>query len=708
MAGFFRTRKRLFVDVSVNNLVPDKQDFRQNAILRGTLGKEALGDSIINESLNGFHARCTAFHNKCRRSPLIGLPEATAIGGFIVDDVVISRIEEELNNPIDELYSTWTDTKDAMTEAQKFFSENGGIEFETNKIVTPVPLGLVAPVYLIEAEWVVENDQIKCLVGDINTDTGEPIGEPEEYFISSTFDTSFYLYAYYRAENKDKVFRYQIGSNIYPELELNIYQDTSVYMPIVSLRKNKESIKPEEPVYKEVRQALRHLGIKLDSLMEDLMSEEDDNDPDVMNDIFLMFGLDIQTKNKESLEYLYRYMDLVYQKGLTTAPAFNNWVESGSKGEPPSTNIEINSGNFKSYLSFLFSNKEIVEEEIGKVGTVESEIILNADFIGPSAGPFKFDSIGVFMRYNTHAFKIKKQISPTHVSEITVVGLTHVHQIFNEKGFVYRTLKDAVEAVEEGTEDRGFYLPINKTILDGMPGMYKSFVCQESLAITIYAADIQRIKWYKSESFLGLLQLAIIAVSIYFMDFSGSGLALLASIAKQVVINLIIGYALTLLIQGLAQVFGIEDIAIIALIATGVALYLGFGVDGLPFATDLLRYTTLTLGAVSTVIQDEVSALMKEMEDLTKTFRERQEEFEEEMELLRGTQIDYLNITGGWPHMNSNETPEMFFGRTLNMNPGRDSIELLSLYVEQKLQLPKKNAYDVYTILSEDEDKIYA
>jgi len=99
-------------------------------------------------------------------------------------------------------------------------------------------------------------------------------------------------------------------------------------------------------------------------------------------------------------------------------------------------------------------------------------------------------------------------------------------------------------------------------------------------------------------------------------------------------------------------------------------------------------------------VKYQMEELQGEYEDFLIDEEQQREELDEAMSLLgpEGSSVDILFITANTAMIDSRENPSDFFARTLNTNPGRDTLSVIGDYVDRALTLPELSPLDQFEL----------
>jgi hypothetical protein len=678
--GLFSSRTKITTGVVTAKLMEDKPQFIKDVVLSSTLTSTNIAANIQQNLLTGFSSRVEAFYQYGKTRFVNGLPEGTATNTRVDVGAVRNAIQTEHTDTV-VLNYTFVDTLNPDYLAYDFFFKNYSYDFNTKTLNTS-PYG--KPMLFDFA--LVVGVQVEIHLYEIIDDARVYSIYSIPLVLDSTKTYYHALYALTTDTSNTKVWFYDPSTGVFPELDLELLEYNSPFYPIIPIRTNKVNTvdSGDADLIRTSNRALQKLGSELETLTDAIMSEDGGNDPTVVDDAFITFATDIQTKSEAGLDYFHRFFTSLIPVTKVTKAQFEASISAFNLKSELLSYIGINDGEFKTLIVYNYIEKEILEGTLSSKYESETIIRPNSTMWGPNG-------IADYSIVNMSEIRFKKRISPTHYEQITVHGLKHISDVYPGRE-VERTLLDSItEPTEDDPQDRGFYIPLSRGITRSMSPIKKTELFYESLVLVVYAIQKTRLKWYQSSAFRFIITVIAIILTVYTWDFSGSWLTLAASIAKSLAINL----AVQLALKQLVKIVGGKLAAILAIVAIAVALYYGAlsGPDGLPWAEELLNLATLTLSAVSITIKDDFLNLQSDVSDFLKSAKELDEELEELFSGL-GQSIDYLTLTRNNLFFDINETPDAFFERTIHeTNPGVLSLEAIENYVNYKLRLPENNDF---------------
>lgn len=710
--GIFGSKTRYHYRVSHTNLIEPEnhQDHIKNAILRGTLGNQGIPESLVSEAINGISRKVERTYKRAKDSDLVGLPKGSIGGGDIDMVAVKAAVDQREGQSCTLIEAAFTTVAPEML-ALHYLDEEFDIDLNNFKLqTTPPGLDRNNVYYYKSASWTFNHVTDAYLVSVIIEEHDESVGEivnthTLQYEDDSINPDAFYLYAAYTIDsdptNNARIWVYNSELELYPSVNFKNLFDETPYFPIIPIRKNSQNIDEllNEEDYKEVKNIIKPIGFDMDMLIDQIVNGED-SDPDKMEEVFLMFGMDLRENDKRGREYLRRYFERLALESRTDRTSFEAWLNSDRTTPIPLNLIEVQDDEFNNIYTYNYIE---VEEVSGSVGIDVGDIFITCtkgDTIHKesSAGNFieqimTAASGGTPFDLFSHGDElvINKQLTVDRYQKITIQGLTMYHKLIGDgvEGIVDKRVWDAYDPnAEDGTDT--FYIPLSKPVVDSFNPIERSYIYQQSLSVVVYAIIKQKVKWYQRGWISWLITIIIIVIAFW----TGQWWLLSAwQIALQVVIQIIIQFAVKAVLRELIDILGLDKFAILAVIVYIVAL--AYGVDLTEVLADgWVEMANLAMQVYQMVYMSDLEWEMKQWEDFTKDAKELQEEIEDAEALLNGDTIDLYTILKNQIYFNPHENPDDFYIRTIHdTNPGIKAIDSIHGYYDIMLQLPKFDGF---------------
>ncbi|WP_027854451.1 hypothetical protein [Marinobacterium litorale] len=499
----------------------------------------------------------------------------------------------------------------------------------------------------------------------------------------------------------NKFWLYELGSGIYPDLDSPESEaEASPYFPVIPIRENNLDLTREEvrtgAQYLTSKALLKKTGIAIDSLAEGI---NDNPDVDDIDHAYVMFGFNIMTDSEYAHQYLFDYFKFLYNKNPSSKV---QWVLSRDaipssqfgyiqKDQSPQAQIEhIGDAGLRVFLKYNYIDVSVKYGSIGSVGTVTREVDINGEnrqMIDPGQEGIRW------WVYNEDILTLRKQITSHLYEEITIHGLQHYNNVYNEHDVIY-TLEDAQ------TED-GFLIPLNYHIINDYSVRTQNGIYYDSFQMVINSYEKVKLAWYETTFFkfimtVGTFYLGGMASTLTSIGETFATQGLIAG-ATALGKTLAVAYVVNLGFKLLVDIIGIEAAFISAFVLSvytfGKSIKVG-SLKGVPFAEELLFTVNGIIGGIQSSVQADLEDLMDEYKDFQKESEEKQERLDAVTEMLETSDIidPYLFINSG-TYYDPSETPDDFYQRTIHTgNVGTLALDAISYFVDTMLALPKTSS----------------
>jgi len=536
---------------------------------------------------------------------------------------------------------------------------------------------------------------------------------------SSYTDISILHQVRYFLKSNHRVFiwMYNQNDNTYPDIHTNLvgFSEDGCFPFAVLIDSGKKVSEDELGVdYKRhTDYLLNKLGIELDTVMEGLEDPDDSTSLSSVEDAFIMFGVDFDTSEQESLMYLYEffrnahYHENAFSQSdwITHGPTFyagNTTHYSSSKisfriGHTFTTVEELNGAITSTTVPNLQvvivdgaeldpNNDGVTYVQDGDVtetllGEISSQIVLG-DFSS-------YDRYG--LGYNNHTLILRKQHTPTTYIQIVIHGLDYFTRVLDtetrkSKG-VLATLNDL--------SNRRFLLPISHNVINNLHPIIQAYILEQGLHISIYSITVTKLKWYQTSTFATIMlvvRIVLLAVSL------GSSEGIWEAIwflIQNYVIGQIIVYGLAILVDAI----GGEAALFLAAVAAVASITLGdgSGTFALMSADQLMQAAGYLITATNVVTADAFEDLRREMAVAEDLLESQEEQIAKINDLLDdgGGELNYLDLIVNRPVLDLNESPTAYYNRSIHItNPGVLSLDNIDSYIGNLLRLPELSEYN--------------
>lgn len=264
---------------------------------------------------------------------------------------------------------------------------------------------------------------------------------------------------------------YEENSGAYPTLDNTNYRTTNLEMlPIVPLRNatinvnaNKESV-----AYKQAKEILNYVGLDVDQLVDGISQNDQIAN---IEDAFVHFGINPNDQDPVISKMLYEIFEF----------SFSDAGLGGADGSAKGFTATIQEGPFNAAIAWESQSRVISYGVIGPLGSYKHSIVGKSLIVQKQEEPKKYVTITM-----------------NNMSSITLI---------DRQGLV------GASAADIGHEN--FYIPLSIYLVNKLSPIEQTLLFNKSLILTIYAAQVQHLKWYETKAFGDFLQLVGIAIFLF-------------------------------------------------------------------------------------------------------------------------------------------------------------------------------------------------
>lgn len=500
-----------------------------------------------------------------------------------------------------------------------------------------------------------------------------------------------------------------------------------LFYPIIPIRIDGRMLseKKHKDLYTTSARALKKLYLKMEDLQDALEGknlEDEDEKPDMddLDDAWLIFGLDIYTTIPESIEYLYRFFTGLHAMTPATKSAYEGSKVNILSGIDPILSFyRITEGQFNMRFQYNYT-----EEKPNQSGNLSEKYESVVTYLDPriyiygmgDPDPTLMRVMVLHKSYITlkkQNYDGQKQPNGTH-DEIIIHGPVHISYV-NASGH----RREVTHVIEEKFIDNpaqagssGFYLPVSHVTLHEIHSpVDREIVLYDAMMLSVYAAHIEKLKWYQTGIFRIVLQIVMIVIAVVLaMNFGPAGLSLATAFMEAMIYMIIVtmvSIAVELLVQEVGGTLG----TILAIVLIITMVYFGkirFNLDtfkGLPWFEQLWKasqiFVEIGSKAMDVYVSSETMAIEEGYAELLQETEEKQAELDEAWNLLgpEGSPYDPLYVTQNTTMMNPNESPTDFYDRVLNIgNIVEISLDQCEDFVANALKLPEPDNSDYIVV----------
>ncbi|GEK52349.1 hypothetical protein [Vreelandella venusta] len=493
---------------------------------------------------------------------------------------------------------------------------------------------------------------------------------------------SGYFQVHYKISGEYKYWTYALSSNLYPAIEQIYdpdYSGTGDFFPFVFFRSHKENMTSEDKrdteLYRQSEKLLSMLGMDYGVLGEQIHENPDIDD---VEQAVMWMGVPIVTEEDLENRYLFRFFRKAYfldPLGSRDAFAFS------VKDRDFEVIIKAKSVAYRTRGGVIADKGKTTAE-----GTayVETEDYQSRVYYGE--GEWEYETKQRPVVFKKMVFR--HQTTDSHYEEIEVDHPQISYEIWEG------------HKVEEDLGDERFLIPIDKGIADTFSAIEKEILYSRSLHLVFNSRITQKVKWYESSFFKGLLVLAAIVISVYSMGTTweaivaayalGGLTAALLVVVTEVATQFVLQEGIKLFVDEV----GVDIAFYAALVA---AVYSGFkgiqqgSLKGAPWASELMALSS----GMSHAIENYMSGLMMDLQQEYVAFQSEAEASLKDLSDARSLLdvnriIDPYNFIKQEPLIVPGESPDNFYKRTLQSgNIASTTIDMVDKYVEYSLRLPE-------------------
>lgn len=475
---------------------------------------------------------------------------------------------------------------------------------------------------------------------------------------------------------KQFIWAYDTSTGVYPQIEQQYdgaLVDGYAFFPIACLKRNFAYVNASKTTqeYLTTKKLLGFIDIDLDASIDAIKSNVSDAN---VTDAFVLLAANLYDDNQSINKYLFGFFAAIANQSNVNKAQYDSQI--GSVTNAPYNIVGIEEQNFS--LAIEFSYIDIVSKT-GNVGPI--------NWVNKS---IQYTGTKVKNHY-TDRVVFTVQDTPTSYTEMTIQGLVIAHFVsttigtIKSKAFRITPTNPASGAYDKNSMDN-FCFPLSSAIFNYFGNISdKETVIYRSVRFVVYAEQITYLEWYETPEFVEffgiVLQIAAVIIAFYNPE---AGFELWA-LVEQVLIQLALQVALELVLKSTDNEFLIYLAYI--LYAAGSAMNAGFSPFDLGDPAVALSFVD---SLAKSYMRVDTIAFEEEFEDFTQTRKEYEEELERAESLLEAPSEFAQLITYLKSDLVLNyESPDEFFRRTLDTNPGVRTLGTIESFYTRMLRLPQ-------------------
>lgn len=485
-----------------------------------------------------------------------------------------------------------------------------------------------------------------------------------------------------------KYFTYQEDTGTYPELDglySPEYTDLGSFYPWAYFRLEKTNVAEDttSDQYKGSKKLVEMLPLPYDQIATAI-----DENPDIgeVESAVLMMAVPADTTDKLEQRYLFEFFNRMYFNvgglGLNvelrdTHPVFNMAdptaflpkkkmsmiiqdktfkmsVAASAMRKFTRTGVKTTVGGYLSGKSSVTSSRQVSTEE----GT---NII-------PISAPY---------------FYYIKQVSANVYEEVQVFDLQTSYWVWR-----------SYAATQDNGSTANLLIPLDKSIIDAFSTVDREKLCGRALHYIINSIHITKLAWYQQDWFSTFVMMVAFFWTAVTLGADGGTFAQAAAAMAQmtaqqlmvyIIVNVAIMVATSIALKMFVKAVGLQNSLIIAAMMIVMATYNAIefgGIEGAPWAKDLLQTASGLFKAVSEGFTEALKGIQEDASAFLKEMKEQYKLLDETKELLE--QNNWLS-----PFLVFGEKPQEYFHRTVHAgNIGIVGIDAIHTYVDSALTLP--------------------
>jgi len=593
----------------------------------------------------------------------------TDLGGITIPEniVDVSQVSTNTTNSTDsdpDKTNESTDPNGVITEVVTQVKRDTSINVTVLDVIatTTITTGkydFVAPTN-VDTGTVLDDDDM----GNYDPDAPlDPSGEPEGN------DPDFYQVCYQYTDAGGKIhtgyFTYEYGSGIYPSLDGIVptqVADAGSYFPRIYARLDGNRLNQDKykdtDAYKSSRKLGNKLGIQWESMVDSL--HDAIGSLDKVRDIFITMCVPANTTVPIEQRYLYEYFKLLYNLYKPVDPPPKPGSEAELWNAHTGTGIIATDAALSTKLFFDAMGLKTVDG-------VLTEGAYQSGYMGDSAEGKAH-----------HYFRF--QISDTQYEEVRVWGLGSSVSI----GGNWQGAR---------TTEESLMVPLDYAFRNSFSPKEREQLYARSLHIAITTEYTVKTKWYQT----GPFKIVVTAIAVVASWWTGGAsltlVAALTAVATAVGMQIAFSLASKYIFSKLGGWF-----AVLALvIAVAAAVYTGYvAVSGTTgafslTAQQLMSATNVAFKVQQSAQQGQMIQVQKDLKDIQDEMADKNEELKSAQDLLQNPSSGipdsvFLSASSGFSYLG--ETPEDYYSRSLNTNPGLIALPIADVYYAMSLSLP--------------------
>jgi len=519
----------------------------------------------------------------------------------------------------------------------------------------------------------------------------------------------------------------RVGELVQPGPD-NLERYEREYLPVITVRRDGQFLNregnEEDPDFLEQKRLLKYLKLRIDDITDTLSEKENEdgeNEPNEdlehLDDVFCVFGIDVYTEVEASLEYMFNHIKELSAIATRDRADYGLWINDlenlvSNPGyayqDPlallyPVNTFALYSDKSQYEYKLYFHTAEVYDGDVlGQEEEWVKEIDLQPDLlfqIPPSGGGGGVEYEFVL---NQSSLVIRHKDPDTGIVTSAKLFGPIVNKYIHAEGYVKTEEYLSADFIgldpelDENYGKSGFYLHVDFDLYQDMKFRDKNKMLGDSLMLSLHSLDIIYLKWYETRTFAFVLKAAAIIMIALSLGQAIKAAALTWAFAQSLAIAAAVSAGVSWVVSELIKSGNVALAVAFAVIASLVAYNKGFlnsSVFSLPFANEALFATNAIVSSFTKIQKEEATVLMEEMSAFNSEMEKKNEELYSQISEYRDatglTDISKETILRISTGVHSNESPNDFFYRTLQMDVNQLSLDAVKEFVPNALVLPE-------------------
>lgn len=464
------------------------------------------------------------------------------------------------------------------------------------------------------------------------------------------------------------------------------YADTGHFFPWVYLRyaKTPQNQDKASQGYMDTKRIMKMVNMDADHIIDSVHQNPDIND---VEQAMMVMAVPADTSNPIEQRYLFDFFSGLYEQSKEDASQYTNTATNtadygimgkllaGGPGLNKSS-IVIQDKRFKMALNWRNIVKRRVAGSIGPKGTYAG----GANSVPSSVSVPSLGGGNVTWDTTSKRHWYQHQLTKDVYEEVQIFELKLTYHIFEQ----YTTTGDESDEI--------LLIPVDMSLASGYTITEREVLYSRALHYVFNSRVVTKLKWYQTGLFRDIMLAVAIVVTVMSIGSAWEtiALAMATTVTLNVVLLVMLQQAIKYLLLKIAfklfvRAFGEKVAFIVAVVAAITATYMAIdagGLDGAPWASDLLSVSTGLTKAIGTDLQNDFQDLLGQQTEFERYIKEQTKTLEAKQDLLNHNEFLAPLVVFG-------ESPHDFFQRTVHSgNIGAIGMDAITSFVDVALTLP--------------------